>query len=67
MTLVSVQSSEKANATLQCPIQPGDYDIVESVDLPREIPRGQFFLLYIYFLSITCVHVSFCFLPALVG
>jgi len=31
-----------ANATLQCPVQPGDYDIVQSVDLPREIPRAKF-------------------------
>jgi len=32
----------KANATLQCPIKPGDYDIVQSVDLPREIPKAKF-------------------------
>merc|ERR1712000_323488 len=32
----------KANATLQCPIQPGEYTIEQSVDLPREIPRAKF-------------------------
>lgn len=28
------------NATLQCPVAPGDYDIVQKVDLPAEIPKG---------------------------
>ena len=31
-----------ANATLQCPVKPGDYDIVQTVDLPAEIPKGAF-------------------------
>lgn len=34
-----------ANATLQCPVQPGDYTIVQTVDLPREIPKGKPILL----------------------
>ena len=28
------------NATLQCPVKPGDYDITQTVDLPPEIPKG---------------------------
>ncbi|MBW0526037.1 hypothetical protein O181_065752 [Austropuccinia psidii MF-1] len=31
-----------ANATLQCPIQPGDYDLVHEVELPHEIPRAKY-------------------------
>lgn len=34
--------SRNANATLQCPIQPGHYDIIQTVELPREIPRAKF-------------------------
>jgi len=30
------------NATLQCPVEPGEYDIVQTVDLPREIPKAKF-------------------------
>jgi hypothetical protein len=29
------------NATLQCPIKEDSYSIVQSVDLPEEIPRGK--------------------------
>ncbi|POW05407.1 hypothetical protein PSHT_10760 [Puccinia striiformis] len=32
----------KANATLQCPIEPGHYDIVQEVKLPREIPHAKY-------------------------
>lgn len=32
--------SAGANATLQCPITPDDYEIVQTVELPNEIPRG---------------------------
>ncbi|KAL8287453.1 hypothetical protein RQP46_003311 [Phenoliferia psychrophenolica] len=31
-----------ANATLQCPITPDDYAIVQTVELPIEIPRAKF-------------------------
>ncbi|KAJ9100462.1 Phosphatidylglycerol/phosphatidylinositol transfer protein [Naganishia friedmannii] len=30
------------NATVQCPILPGSYDITQTVQLPREIPRAKF-------------------------
>jgi len=31
-----------ANATLQCPVKPGEYEITQSVDLPSEIPKAKF-------------------------
>ena len=34
-----------ANATLRCPLNPGEYEIVQTVDLPEEIPKGWSFLL----------------------
>lgn len=30
-----------ANASLKCPIEAGEHAIVQSVDLPKEIPKGQ--------------------------
>lgn len=33
--------SRNANATLQCPIQKGDYTVVQEVALPKEIPQGK--------------------------
>ncbi|KAK4057539.1 hypothetical protein OIO90_001608 [Microbotryomycetes sp. JL221] len=32
---------DNANSTLQCPIQPNDYSIEQTVALPAEIPRGK--------------------------
>ncbi|OAV94530.1 hypothetical protein PTTG_05750 [Puccinia triticina 1-1 BBBD Race 1] len=32
----------KANATLQCPIEPGYYEIVQEVKLPKEIPHAKY-------------------------
>lgn len=32
----------KANATLQCPIEPGHYEIVQEVSLPKEIPHAKY-------------------------
>ncbi|KDQ20250.1 hypothetical protein BOTBODRAFT_101794, partial [Botryobasidium botryosum FD-172 SS1] len=34
--------AEKANFSLLCPVKPGQYDIVHSVELPREVPFGKF-------------------------
>ncbi|EGG10955.1 uncharacterized protein MELLADRAFT_123976 [Melampsora larici-populina 98AG31] len=31
-----------ANATLQCPLEPGQHHIIHTVELPREIPRAKF-------------------------
>jgi hypothetical protein len=32
----------KADAELQCPVEPGQYTITQTVELPREIPRAKF-------------------------
>ncbi|EFP81379.1 uncharacterized protein PGTG_07000 [Puccinia graminis f. sp. tritici CRL 75-36-700-3] len=32
----------KANATLQCPIEPGHYEIVQEVELPKQIPHAKY-------------------------
>lgn len=31
-----------ANATLQCPVEPGQHSIIHTVELPREIPRARY-------------------------
>ncbi|KAF8514485.1 MD-2-related lipid-recognition domain-containing protein [Gautieria morchelliformis] len=36
------EEAKNANATLQCPVEPGDYDVVQKVALPWEIPRARF-------------------------
>lgn len=33
-------SRASANATLQCPVSPGAYEVTQTVELPKEIPRG---------------------------
>lgn len=33
--------SANANATVQCPVAPGPYEVTQSVDLPKEIPKGK--------------------------
>ena len=34
--------SEKADMEIQCPVQPGDYTITQTVELPKEIPPAKF-------------------------
>jgi len=34
--------AEKANATVQCPVEPGDYEVIQTVALPKEIPPAKF-------------------------
>ncbi|KIY50597.1 hypothetical protein FISHEDRAFT_39003 [Fistulina hepatica ATCC 64428] len=36
------EEARNANATVQCPIEPGNYTVVQSVDLPKEIPPAKF-------------------------
>ncbi|KAG6888687.1 Phosphatidylglycerol/phosphatidylinositol transfer protein [Termitomyces sp. Mi166 len=36
------EEARKANATIQCPVQPGMYTVEQTVALPREIPRAKF-------------------------
>jgi hypothetical protein len=30
----------KNNVTVQCPVEPGEYEVVQTVQLPKEIPKG---------------------------
>ena len=30
-----------ANASVQCPVQPGEYTLQQTVALPKEIPQGE--------------------------
>jgi hypothetical protein len=32
--------SRNNNATIQCPVQPGEYEVAHTVLLPKEVPRG---------------------------
>ncbi|EAL21061.1 hypothetical protein CNBD4370 [Cryptococcus deneoformans B-3501A] len=34
-----------ANASVQCPVQPGPYTVTETVELPQEIPKAKFSVL----------------------
>ncbi len=36
------QEAKENNAEVQCPIKPGEYDISQTVALPREIPPAKF-------------------------
>ena len=33
--------SANANATVQCPVKPANYKISQTVELPKEIPKGK--------------------------
>jgi len=36
------EEARNANATVQCPVEPGSYHVVHTVTLPREIPPARF-------------------------
>ncbi|KAF9270298.1 hypothetical protein L218DRAFT_992931 [Marasmius fiardii PR-910] len=36
------EEARKANASIQCPIQDGDHQVTQVVQLPKEIPRAKF-------------------------
>ncbi|KAJ3719838.1 ML domain-containing protein [Lentinula raphanica] len=36
------EEAEKANATVQCPVEKGQYVVEQTVDLPKEIPQAKF-------------------------
>lgn len=33
--------SRNANSSVQCPVQPGPYEVQHTVALPKEVPRGK--------------------------
>jgi len=35
---------ESANATVRCPVRPGTYSVQQTVELPKEIPKGEYYL-----------------------
>ncbi|KAF5375097.1 hypothetical protein D9758_000202 [Tetrapyrgos nigripes] len=36
------EEAQKANATIQCPVEKGDHTVVQTVALPKEIPQAKF-------------------------
>ncbi|EIW64396.1 sterol transporter [Trametes versicolor FP-101664 SS1] len=36
------EEADKANTTVQCPVQKGTHKVIQSVELPKEIPPAQF-------------------------
>ncbi|KAJ7635276.1 ML domain-containing protein [Roridomyces roridus] len=36
------EEARKANATISCPVEPGVYQVVQSVDLPKEVPKAKY-------------------------
>lgn len=36
------EEARNANATIQCPVEPGEYSIVQEIELPKEIPPAAF-------------------------
>ena len=41
LTVIGLIIRRNANATVQCPVEKGDYTIVQTADLPKEIPPGE--------------------------
>lgn len=39
--VATTDRSRNANATVQCPVKEGKYDVVQKVELPKEIPKGE--------------------------
>ncbi|KAF8216127.1 ML domain-containing protein [Mycena galopus ATCC 62051] len=39
------QEARNANATVSCPVEPGPYEVVQTVALPKEIPKAKFMVL----------------------
>lgn len=35
------EEARNANTTVSCPVEPGPYEIVQTVALPKEIPKGE--------------------------
>ena len=59
--------SRNANATVQCPITPGSYDVSQTVELPKEIPRAKFSVNVLAYdkddEDLACVNLFVDFLP----
>ncbi|CAE6479685.1 unnamed protein product [Rhizoctonia solani] len=36
------EEARNNNVTVQCPVEPGEYEVVQTVQLPRETPRAKF-------------------------
>ncbi|EIW73685.1 hypothetical protein TREMEDRAFT_37462 [Tremella mesenterica DSM 1558] len=36
------EEARNANATVQCPVHPGPYNVAQTVELPKEIPKAKF-------------------------
>lgn len=45
MSPFTQSASRNANATVQCPVQPGPYSVSQTVELPQEIPKAKFSVL----------------------
>ncbi|KAJ7487697.1 ML domain-containing protein [Mycena galericulata] len=39
------EEARNANTTISCPVQPGPYEIVQTVALPKEVPKAKFVVL----------------------
>ncbi|KAJ7254017.1 ML domain-containing protein [Mycena haematopus] len=39
------EEARNANATVSCPVEPGPYEVVQTVALPKEIPKAKFVVL----------------------
>lgn len=64
---ISRPTSRNANATVQCPIAPGSYDVSQTVELPKEIPRAKFSVNVLAYDNqdddLACVNLFVDFLP----
>ncbi|CAE6454039.1 unnamed protein product [Rhizoctonia solani] len=38
------EEARNNNVTVQCPVEPGEYEVVQTVQLPRETPRAKFII-----------------------
>jgi len=61
------EEAQNANASIQCPVQPGEYELVQTVALPKEIPPAKFSVSVRGFtadeLDMVCMDLKIDFMP----
>ncbi|KAF8591937.1 hypothetical protein K439DRAFT_615359 [Ramaria rubella] len=65
------EEAKKANVSIQCPVSPGEYTVVQTVALPKEIPPAKFSVEVRAYnadeAAMLCANIKIDFLPKLSG
>ncbi|KAJ7783889.1 ML domain-containing protein [Mycena maculata] len=63
------EEARNANATVSCPVEPGPYEVVQTVALPNEIPKAKFVILVRGFTvaeeDMMCLDLKIDFMPSM--